>query len=104
MRGGPQANETEKRLAPETASAYVTAQGYAADTPVGITEAESYKRQATSGKLQAARYSADTPVVMVHSGSEPPMFTCHFLGWDSSKARAPEGQPRGVLESSPIGG
>jgi len=30
--------------------------------------------------------SADTPVFRVTAGSEPPNFTCHFLGWNESKA------------------
>merc|ERR1712087_478499 len=33
-------------------------------------------------------YSDDTPVVQVHSGSEPPMFTCNFVGWDAEKMKA----------------
>jgi len=30
--------------------------------------------------------SADTPVFRVLAGNEPPNFTCHFLGWNDSKA------------------
>jgi len=30
--------------------------------------------------------SADTPVYQVNAGSEPPNFTCHFLGWNDDKA------------------
>jgi hypothetical protein len=29
---------------------------------------------------------ADTPIMIIRAGSEPPMFTCHFLGWDRGKA------------------
>lgn len=30
--------------------------------------------------------SADTPVLKVTQGNEPPTFTCHFIGWNASKA------------------
>ncbi|KAJ3449756.1 villin [Anaeramoeba flamelloides] len=30
--------------------------------------------------------SKDTPIIRVVSGFEPILFTCHFLGWDNSKA------------------
>lgn len=36
--------------------------------------------------LEAAGSSADTPIVKVRQGSEPPMFTMAFLGWDASAA------------------
>merc|ERR1719235_956241 len=29
--------------------------------------------------------SPDTPVVVVKSGEEPPMFSCHFIGWDEDR-------------------
>lgn len=56
---GSGASDTEKRMAAETAAAYVEAQGY----------------------------SDGTPIVTVKSGDEPMLFTSHFLGWDQSKAR-----------------
>lgn len=56
---GSGASETEKRMAADTAAAYVEAQGYA----------------------------EGTPVFTVKSGEEPMLFTSHFLGWDHSKAR-----------------
>lgn len=27
------------------------------------------------------------PIVVVQAGREPPMFTCHFLGWDADAAQ-----------------
>jgi len=30
--------------------------------------------------------SKDTPIYRIYAGTEPPMFTCHFLGWDDHKA------------------
>jgi hypothetical protein len=30
--------------------------------------------------------SKDTPVYRIFAGSEPPTFSCHFLGWDDRKA------------------
>jgi hypothetical protein len=36
--------------------------------------------------LEANGSSADTPIVKVRQGSEPPMFTMAFLGWDASAA------------------
>lgn len=62
-----------------------------------LTSAESCapRRYRTAAEL-AQRYIAscaetdgrdvDTPIVTVIPGSEPPMFTCHFIGWDASKA------------------
>jgi len=55
---GSEANDVEKKGAAEAATAYIAAKGY----------------------------DASTSVVTVKSGAEPPIFTCHFLGWDSSKA------------------
>jgi len=57
---GKQANDEEKKLALETAQVYLSKQGY----------------------------PPDTPIVTVPSGSEPNIFTCHFLGWDSSRTKA----------------
>ena len=36
--------------------------------------------------IQINNYEEKTPVVTVKSGSEPPIFTCHFLGWDAAQA------------------
>ena len=35
--------------------------------------------------IQANGYGEDTTVLSVKSGSEPPTFTCYFLGWDASQ-------------------
>eukprot|EP00742_Colponemidia_sp_Colp-10_P001498 GILJ01001608.1.p1 GENE.GILJ01001608.1~~GILJ01001608.1.p1 ORF type:complete len:830 (-),score=172.89 GILJ01001608.1:131-2620(-) len=58
---GSQSNETEKQTAMEVAKKYVAS--------------------ATDGR------SPDSPIVVVQAGSEPAMFTCHFRGWDTSKAQ-----------------
>jgi len=47
------ANKDEREIAQESAAEYIKAQGY----------------------------EPDTPVVIVKSGDEPSIFTCHFLGW-----------------------
>ena len=39
---------------------------------------------AAAGYLEQNGYAADTPIITSKSGSEPPMFTCHFLGWDAT--------------------
>merc|ERR1719253_1310923 len=57
---GSEANEQEKSMALTTATEYAKANGY----------------------------SEDVSTVIVHSGSEPGMFTCNFLGWDSEKSKA----------------
>ena len=59
---GSGANATEKAMANQIASQYVAA---AAET---------------DGR------DPDTNIVTVNAGSEPPMFTCHFLGWDAKAA------------------
>ena len=56
---GEKSNDTEKKMAFETAIAYVTT--------------------AEDGR------SPDTPIIRVTSGYEPKMFTCHFLGWNPKK-------------------
>ena len=33
------------------------------------------------------RNDKDTPIVLVKAGNEPLLFTCHFVGWDSSKKK-----------------
>ncbi|KAJ3427674.1 villin [Anaeramoeba flamelloides] len=40
----------------------------------------NYVKSAKDGR------SKDTPIIRVVAGFEPPLFTCHFLGWDNSKA------------------
>jgi hypothetical protein len=59
---GSQANENEKREAAALAQKYIAA----------CSE--------TDGR------DVDTPVTSVAAGAEPPMFTCHFIGWDASSA------------------
>jgi advillin len=44
--------------------------------------AQKFIASATDGR------DADTPVIRVDQGQEPPTFTAHFLGWDSSKTQA----------------
>lgn len=55
---GSQANDEERKMAPDTAAKYL----------------------AMSGR-------EETPVVVVHAGSEPNMFKMAFLGWDDSAAQ-----------------
>jgi len=55
---GAEANAQEKKRAPEIAEEYMTASGL---------------------------HHKDTPIITVQSGNEPMLFTCHFLGWDSTK-------------------
>merc|ERR1719162_803151 len=56
---GNDANEQEKSMALTTAAEYAKANGY----------------------------SEDVATVIVHSGSEPGMFTCNFLGWDAEASK-----------------
>lgn len=35
--------------------------------------------------IEKKGYASETSVVKIKSGSEPALFTCNFLGWDSSK-------------------
>jgi len=63
---GGAANENEKREATALAQMYVVA------------------CSATDGR------DVDTPITVVAAGAEPPMFKCHFIGWDAAKA-APGG-------------
>lgn len=60
---GSGANETEKRMSQEVARNYVAA------------AAEKDGRDPS------------IPIVVVNAGREPPMFTCHFLGWDADAAQ-----------------
>ena len=59
---GNNANPTEKKVAAEVARKYIAAC------------AEMDGRDAS------------TSIIYVAAGSEPPMFTCHFLGWDAKAA------------------
>jgi hypothetical protein len=59
---GSGSNEQEKKKALESAIGYV--------------------ETATDGRTK------DTPILRINSGSEPPLFTAHFQGWDSSKGDA----------------
>lgn len=52
-----------------------------------LARAREYVQESTDGR------SPDTPIFRVSSGFEPPGFTCNFLGWDTSKAGAPEEDP-----------
>lgn len=47
---------------------------------MSLQAALDYIKNAPDGR------SADTPVFRVQAGAEPPNFTCHFLGWNDSKA------------------
>jgi hypothetical protein len=60
---GQQANSTEKKFGMEIAQKYVAS------------------ASAVDGR------DADTSIVTLKAGSEPPMFTCHFLGWDATAAQ-----------------
>jgi hypothetical protein len=55
---GAEANETERRGIMDLCMAYLKAGG-----------------------------REGTVIIEVHAGAEPPNFTCHFLGWDSTKAK-----------------
>jgi hypothetical protein len=59
---GNSANETEKKAAGEVARKYIAA----------CAE--------TDGR------DASTNIITISAGSEPPMFTCYFLGWDAKAA------------------
>jgi hypothetical protein len=59
---GNSANDTEKKAAAEVSRKYIAA----------CAE--------TDGR------DASTNIITIKAGSEPPMFTCHFLGWDAKAA------------------
>jgi advillin len=59
---GSQANDAEKKAASDLAKKYI----------IGAS--------AVDGR------SPDTAIITIKAGSEPAMFTCHFLGWDSAAA------------------
>jgi len=47
---------------------------------LAMSTALDYVKKAPDGR------SADTPVYRVFAGHEPPNFSCHFFGWDDTKA------------------
>ena len=58
---------------------------------VGTAANDSEKRgarEAADAYIEASGYDADTPIMAIKSGDEPSIFTCHFLGWDSSPRAA----------------
>jgi len=73
---GSGANETEKKMALESAIGYV--------------------ETATDGR------SKDTPILRITSGSEPPLFTAFFQGWDSSRSDAYERKLKEIGVSAPV--
>jgi len=70
---GDRSNEIEKALSFETAIKYV--------------------QEVNDGR------SIDTPIIKVHAGHEPNMFTCHFLGWDPVRAAKKEDPVKAKLRS-----
>jgi len=55
---------------------------------VGVEANENEKKEAFTAALDYVANapdgrSADTPVMRVDCGREPPLFTCHFIGWDN---------------------
>jgi len=53
----------------------------------GANESEKKESVSTAQKyLEGSGRSADTSIVVVKQGGEPPMFTSAFLGWDASAA------------------
>jgi villin 1/advillin len=73
---GSGSNETEKKAALTTAIAYV--------------------ETAADGR------SKDTPIIRVNSGSEPPLFTAYFQGWDSSRGDAYERKLKEIGITPPV--
>ena len=57
---GTESNDVEKKMAADVATKYIAS--------------------AEDGR------DKECPIIRIEAGSEPPMFTCHFLGWDSEKA------------------
>mmetsp|Transcript_26822 Transcript_26822/g.44525 ORF Transcript_26822/g.44525 Transcript_26822/m.44525 type:complete len:311 (+) Transcript_26822:166-1098(+) len=60
---------------------------------IGIEASEQEKAEtmkAASLYISKAGHPDDTPIVQVHSGAEPLMFTCNFVGWDFEKKQAYE--------------
>jgi len=51
-------------------------------------EVEKSKSAATAkAYIESQKYAADTPIITVKSGSEPPIFTSNFLGWNPSAVK-----------------
>jgi hypothetical protein len=59
---------------------WIGSQSNSEESTMGVEVAQAYIKQQNYDEL--------TPIVRVHSRSEPPMFTCHFLGWDASLNQA----------------
>jgi hypothetical protein len=59
---------------------WIGSQSNSEESTMGVEVAQAYIKQ--------QKYDELTPIVRVNSGSEPPIFTCHFLGWDSSLNQA----------------
>jgi len=70
---GDRSNDVEKALSFETAIKYV--------------------KEVGDGR------SPDTPILRVTAGHEPPIFTCHFLGWDPVRAAKKEDPVRAKLRN-----
>jgi len=71
---GDKSNETEKKMAFQTAIEYV--------------------ENAEDGR------SKDTAIIKVIAGHEPKLFTCHFLGWDPIRAAAKEDPAEAKLRAA----
>jgi hypothetical protein len=54
----------------------------AVEKKMALTTAAEYVKNATDGR------SADTPIVLVHAGHEPSLFTSNFLGWNWEVAQS----------------
>jgi len=73
---GSGANETEKKMA--------------------LTSAIGYVETAPDGR------SKDTPILKLSSGTEPPLFTAFFQGWDSSKNDAYDRKLKELGVAAPV--
>jgi len=71
---GDKSNDTEKKMAFQTAIEYI--------------------ENAGDGR------SNDTPIIKVVAGHEPKLFTCHFLGWDPIRAAAKEDPAEAKLRAA----
>ena len=69
---GANCNDTERKMAMETAVKYVD--------------------NATDGR------SSDTSILLVQQGAEPRMFTAHFHGWDANRASLADEYERQLAE------
>jgi len=61
-----------------------------------LTTAIAYVETAADGR------SKDTPILRVNSGSEPPLFTAFFQGWDGSKSDAYERKLKEIGIAAPV--